>query len=190
MRVNPDRARRRAKDHRTLLQARPHACLAAILLLAGCVMTSRHPEVTVARSGDAPDDQVRQFGEGPISIMTNPRIDDQVRMLFGADWKGGVPGGTRASAPEFFIASAPPRLLEIGGIEYVAVTGCRASACGRDRGLLLVRTDGNQLLARLDEGGFSHYYGHGSVDMHGWSRASLNAAWDELEERRWVSHRS
>lgn len=172
-------------DHRTLLRTAPLTCLAAILTLAGCVTTSRRPEVTMAPSRDA-----RQFGEGAISIMTNPRIDDQVRMLFGADWKGGAPGGTRASAPEFFTASAPPRLLEIGGIEYVAVTGCRASACGGDRGLLLVRTDGNQLLARLDEGGFSHYYGHGSVDMHGRSSASLNAAWDELEERRWVSHRS
>ncbi|MGH2348133.1 MAG: hypothetical protein ACRDFT_01550 [bacterium] len=177
-------------DNRTLLLAGPLACLAAILTLAGCVTTSRHPEVTVARSDDAQGDRARRFGEGAISVMTNPLIDDQVRMLFGVDWKGGAPGGTRASAPEFFTASAPPRLVEIGGVEYVAVTGCRALACGRDRGLLLIRTDGNQFLARLDEGGFSHYYGHGSVDMHRWSRAGLNAAWDELEERRWVSHRS
>jgi hypothetical protein len=74
----------------------------------------------------------------------------------------------------------------------VAVTGCRPAAGERDRGLLLIGSDGAQLPARLDEGGFSHYYGHGrSIDMEAWSRASLNAACEAFEDSRaWVARHS
>jgi hypothetical protein len=55
----------------------------------------------------------------------------------------------------------PPRGVRIGDRNYVAVTGCVPAACRADRVLLLIQEGGEALLARLDEGGFSHYYAYG-----------------------------
>ena len=54
-------------------------------------------------------------------------------------------------------ASASIRMLRVGDRGYVAITGCVTSACLGHRGLLLIGPD-EQLLARLDDGGFSRYY--------------------------------
>ena len=37
----------------------------------------------------------------------------------------------------------------------------KAYGCQADRVLLLIQESGESLLARLDEGGFSHYYAYG-----------------------------
>src|SRR5216683_578854 len=55
----------------------------------------------------------------------------------------------------------PPRGVRVGDANYVAVTGCVPANCGGERVLLLIQESGEGLLARLDEGGFSHYYAYG-----------------------------
>ena len=52
-------------------------------------------------------------------------------------------------------------MVRIGDANYIAVTGCARQACSGRRGLLLIREGGEQLMARLDEGGFSHHYAYG-----------------------------
>jgi hypothetical protein len=54
-----------------------------------------------------------------------------------------------------------PRGVRIGDRNYVAVTGCVPATCRTDRVVLLIQEGGDALLARLDEGGFSHYYAYG-----------------------------
>jgi hypothetical protein len=51
--------------------------------------------------------------------------------------------------------------VRIGDANYVAVTGCVPATCRSERVLLLIQEGGQGLLARLDEGGFSHYYAYG-----------------------------
>jgi hypothetical protein len=53
-------------------------------------------------------------------------------------------------------------MVRIGGLDYIALTGCAPSACNTHRVLVLIRDGGSELLARLDEGGFAHYYAYGS----------------------------
>jgi hypothetical protein len=53
-------------------------------------------------------------------------------------------------------------MLRIGGTDYIAVTGCMPNSCDTRRVLLLIEDGGSRLFARLDEGGFAHYYGYGS----------------------------
>jgi hypothetical protein len=58
-------------------------------------------------------------------------------------------------------------MVHIGDADYIAITGCAAQACAGRRGLLLVREGGEQLMARLDEGGFSHQYAYGPAVVGG-----------------------
>jgi hypothetical protein len=153
--------------------------LAAALIGTGCVTTPPEGVITApVATVLPPDGRTAEFGATGADILKNPRLADKLRVLFGGDWTGGRPGGTAVGAEQFFSRSQPPRLVRIGTVDYLAVAGCRASACARDRGLLLVRADGNELLGRIDEGGFIHYYGYGTqVDMGFAGRERVNAAW-------------
>ena len=78
-------------------------------------------------------------------------------------------------------AAGEPRVLRVGGTDWITVGGCRTGACATHAGVLLVRGDGAALLARLDDGGFSHYYAFGTglvvtpeVQLH------VDAAWRAL----------
>ena len=53
-------------------------------------------------------------------------------------------------------------MVSIAGKDYIAVTGCVANACQRQRVLLLIAEGGSPLLARLDDGPVPHYYAYGS----------------------------
>ena len=53
-------------------------------------------------------------------------------------------------------------MLRVGDVEHIAVTGCTPGACRTQRGLLLIRADGQELRARIDEGGFTHHYAFGA----------------------------
>jgi hypothetical protein len=153
--------------------------LATAMVAAGCVTTPPEGVITAPLATVLPQDsRATQFGATAAEILKNPRLEDKVRALFSADWTGGRPGGTTMGAEQFFARSAPPRMVRVGTVDYLAVTGCHASACARDRALLLVRADGNELLGRIDEGGFIHYYGYGTqVDMGFAGRERVNAAW-------------
>ena len=52
-------------------------------------------------------------------------------------------------------------MVRVGDANYVAVTGCVPATCRSERVLLLIQESGEGLLARLDEGGYSHYYAYG-----------------------------
>jgi hypothetical protein len=99
------------------------------------------------------------FGRTGPEVVNNPQVRDKIRQMFGADWQ---PGGklVRGAMP-FLERTEPPRGVRIGDRNYVAVTGCVAATCRSDRVLLLIQEGGDAMLARLDEGGFSHYYAFG-----------------------------
>lgn len=162
-----------------MLRAGTHVLLA--LLATACVLPSPGPpRVDVL----APDPR---FGVAGADVLNHPDLAPKIRSLFGADWTAAATarGGTAVPASDFFGRAEPPRRLGLDGTEYVAVTGCAAAACRTHRGLLLVRADGEQLRARLDEAGYTHYYVFGVgavVDQP--IRAQLDAAWAALERQR------
>ena len=99
------------------------------------------------------------FGRTGDEVVTNPQLRDKIRGMFGADW---APGGklVRGAMP-YLGRTEPPRGVRVGDRNYVAVTGCVPDNCRAERVLLLIQEGGEALLARLDEGGFSHYYAYG-----------------------------
>jgi hypothetical protein len=103
------------------------------------------------------------YGRTGDEVVNNPALRDKIRGLFGRDWTPAAEGGGKITrgAAAYFGRTEPPRGVRIGDANYVAVTGCVPVACRSDRVLLLVQEGGQALLARLDEGGFSHYYAYG-----------------------------
>jgi hypothetical protein len=147
------------------------------LLLTACVSA---PPANVSMPTSAgvvsADARALRFGASAPEVLDHPQLRDKVRALFGPDWAPG--GGVAYGAPAYFPASSPIRMIRIGEAEYIAITGCVTTACPTHRGLLLVRPDGEKLMARLDEGGFSHYYDLGpGASGAAVSRASIDGAW-------------
>lgn len=139
-------------------------CLLVAPVAAGCVVplepgASSPPEAGVVEA----DARALAFGRSAGEILENPQIRDKVRAMFGADWEAPTPGVGKLSAPaaQYFELGGPVRMVRIGDANYIAVTGCARQACSGRRGLLLIREGGEQLMARLDEGGFSHHYAYG-----------------------------
>jgi hypothetical protein len=99
-----------------------------------------------------------KFGRTGDEVVNNAQLRDKIRTLFGADWN---PGKIRRGASAYFGRTAAPRGVRVGDKNYVAVTGCVSEACSGERVLLLIQESGDSMLARLDEGGYSHYYAYG-----------------------------
>jgi hypothetical protein len=158
---------------------------AVALLATGCITapppdTPAPPVVQV----DSADVRARQFGSTTTEIITNPALAPKIHALFGADWALGPGARLRAPASSFFASGDAPRMLRTAEAEYVAVTGCGPAGCGLQHVVLLVRPDTEALLARLDEGGFSHYYAYGTgLAMSPATRALLDRARTVLEKR-------
>lgn len=133
------------------------------LLVGGCVLpptslTPAPPRVDVL-GGDA---RAIAYGTTARAVFEHPSLREGVRSLFGPDWAAtGAERRVSRPAPDFFGGSEPPRLLRIAGREYVAVPGCVERACGTHRGLLLIAGP-TELFARLDDGGLSVHYVHGT----------------------------
>jgi len=124
-----------------------------------------------------------RFGPNATVVLAHPEVRARAEAMYGVDWTA-APGQGRLHRPaaDFFTASSAPRLVRIGETTYVAVPGCAANACRTDRGLLLISNDGSELLSRVDEGGFSHYYAFrsdGTVTPA--TRALLDGAWRALQ---------
>jgi len=140
-------------------------CLLITPIATGCVLppepgVSRPPEAGVVEA----DARALAFGRSAAEIMDNPQIRDKVQALFGADWAPPTPGGVGklgAAAPQYFELGGPVRMVRVGDANYVTVTGCSRQACTSRRGLLVIREGGEQLMARLSEGGFLHHYAYG-----------------------------
>jgi len=126
------------------------------------------------------DARALRYGASGPEVLAKPEVRDKLRALFGADWSPG--GSVGPGAPAFFPASSSIRMVRLGAQDYIAISGCVTSACATQRGLLLIRQDGEQLLARLDEGGLSHYYHYGpgaTADVV--TRSSIDTAWSAVE---------
>lgn len=164
------------------------ACLLLTpVVTAGCVVPpapgSSGPPVAKVLPADS---RALVYGRTASEVLENPQLRDKVRALFGADWAPPTPGGVgklTLAAPQYFERGGPLRMVHIGDADYIAITGCAAQACASRRGLLLIREGGEQLMARLDEGGFSHHhaYGPGVVGSPGAAAVVLESALRELE---------
>lgn len=141
----------------------------AVLLAAGGTVAqpagSPTPPSAVLLPAD--DGRVFTYGYTVDEVLTNSMVGDKIRDLFWVDWMPASQGGGQLStgARAYFAGNSPLRMVRVGGVDYIALTGCEPSACNTHRVLVLIRDDGSQLVARLDEGGFAHYYGYGSEDV-------------------------
>ena len=140
----------------------------AVLIATGCTIApppgSPVPPAAELLPGDG---RAFAYGHAVNEVLQNPEVTGKVRALFGADWAPASQGGGQLAlgAGAYFGGNGPLRMVRIGGVDYIALAGCVPSACNTHRVLLLVRDGGSELLARLDEGGFVHYYGYGSKDV-------------------------
>jgi hypothetical protein len=151
------------------------------MLGSACVVPPAANAPLAPATGVVPADaRALRYGATAPEIFDNPQMRDKIRALFGADW---TPGGKLAEgARAYFPPTSPLRMIRIGAQDYIAVTGCVPSACGIDRGLLLIGQDGEHLMARLDEGGFSHYYGYGpGMQPTAVPQASIDGAWKAVQ---------
>jgi hypothetical protein len=163
------------------------ACLLLTPVAAGCVVPpppgSASPPAAEVLPADA---RALAYGRSAGEVLEHPQLRDKIRALFGADWNAPTPGGvgklTRA-APQYFELGGPVRMVRVGGPTYIAITGCARQACAGRRGLLLIREGGEELMARLDDGGFSHHhaYGPGVVGGPGGAVVVLESALRALE---------
>ncbi len=153
------------------------------LLAAGCVVPPPPGTLAPPRVELLHDDA--RYGRTAEQVLEHPALHAGVRGLFGADWRATAArtGGLTAPAAEFFARSTSPRLVRIDGRDYVAVSGCMPSACAARRGLLLVEDGGARLLARVDDGGFTHDYGYGPgmTALTPENRLVIDAAWRALD---------
>jgi hypothetical protein len=161
------------------------AGVAAVLATAACVVPPRPGTPTPPRV-DLTDTRATRYGASGSEVLAQEAVAGAVHALFGVEWSApsALPGRITAPAGEFFTRPAAPRLVRADGIPYVAVSGCRREDCLSGRGLLPLRDDGAQFLARLDDGGISHYYLRGQEGAGGVSpeaRALLDAVWWALE---------
>lgn len=141
------------------------ACLTLTQVVAGCVVPpppgAAGPPTAEVYAADA---RALAYGRSAAEVLDNPQLRDKARALFGADWGPPTPGVGKLTmaAPAYFEQGGPMRMVRVGDSTYIATTGCAPRACEGHRGLLLVREGGDLLMARLDEGGFSHHYAHGT----------------------------
>jgi hypothetical protein len=164
--------------------------LAGLLLtpvLAGCVVPPPSASSTPPAAEVLPADaRALAYGRSAGEILENAQIRDKARALFAADWGPPTPGGVgklSLAAPQYFELGGPVRMIHIGAADYIAVTGCARQACASRRGLLLIREGGEELMARLDDGGFSHHhaYGPGVVGGPGGAGLMMESALRALE---------
>jgi hypothetical protein len=146
--------------------------------------TAERPPATILHG----DTRAAQFGASGPEVLNNPALQPKVMAVFALDGAAATPGTPTVPAAEFFGQTERPQVVRVGAVDYVAVSGCRVASCGRDQGLLLIRPDGGELLARLDQGGFSRYYAHGpGAAITPESRATLDGAWLVFHPLRWPS---
>jgi len=141
------------------------ASLAALALAAaaGCTIPP-HPGTPVPPAAEVVpvDGRVTMYGVTLDEAIRNPEIAGKVRAMFGPDWTGGqlTPTGARS----YFVGNTPPRRVRIGGADYIAYMGCVPGDCSTRPSLLLIREGGDEVIARVDDGGFSHYYTYGNIN--------------------------
>jgi len=137
-------------------------CLLLTPVVGGCVLPSdtAKPSAQMLQA----DARALVYGRTASEVLNNTQLRDKVQALFAADWAPPTPGGVgklTLAAPQYFERGGPLRMVHVGDADYIAVTGCAVQMCAGRRGLLLVREGAEVLMARIDEGGFSHQYAFG-----------------------------
>ena len=169
---------------RHLLRSGSVGMLIAMLAL-GCV-TPPAAEVPAPATVEVlpADARALRYGASAPAVFDSPEIRDKIRMMFGSDWTPAAQGGGRLQygAAAYFPGDSRIRMLRMDGRDYIAISGCVVTVCATHRGLVLIRADGDEMWARLDEGGFARYYGHGPA-MTGArvSPAFIDSAWRAVE---------
>jgi hypothetical protein len=143
-------------------------CSLAVVTLAGCTIAPP-PGTPVPPSAQVlpTDARAMAYGSTTAEVLRNPEVGDKIRALFGPDWMPATPAGGQLApgAAAYFDQGGPVGMVRVGGTDYVAVSGCVPGTCESRHVLLLIEDGGARLLARLDEGGFVHYYGYGNESV-------------------------
>ena len=137
-------------------------CALSVLTMAACTIAPEPGSPAALPTRVLPaDSRALVYGRTVGEVIQNPELRDKIPALFGADWMPGR-GQIASGASAFFEKGGPLRMVRIASNDYVAVTGCVASACATRRVLMLIAEGGSSLLARLDDGAVPHYYAYGS----------------------------
>jgi hypothetical protein len=164
---------------------RPEVLGVVIALLTTACSTSVPPGAPPREAvGVLPADaRALRYGSSVPEVFNSPAMGEKVRNLFGKDWSPAPESGAlQYSAASYFPPNSSLRLLRIEGRDYIAIMGCVPEACATHPGLVLIQLDGNELWARLDEGGYSRYYGHGPAMTDALvSPAFIDSAWRAVE---------
>src|SRR5437867_10661550 len=116
-------------------------CALAVLCAAACI-TPPAPGSSAALPAQVlpADARALVYGRTVSEVIQSPELRDKIPALFGADWMPAAPGRGQVApgAEAFFERGGPVRMVSIAGKNYVAVTGCMASACPARRALLLI----------------------------------------------------
>jgi len=141
-------------------------CLSALVVLcATACITAPAPDSSAALPAQVlpADARALAYGRTASEVIQNAELRDKIPGLFGADWMPAAQsrGQVAQGATAFFEKGGPVRMVSVGGKNYVAVTGCVASACPTRRVLLLIGEGAVPLLARLDDGPVPSYYAYG-----------------------------
>jgi hypothetical protein len=138
--------------------------LSTSVSLAGCVVSPPAGTATPPMVGVLPADaRALRYGASAPDVLASPEMRSKVTALFGPDWLPAAQGAgqLRYGAASYFPAGSSLHMIRMQDRDFIAISGCVPAACRDHPGLLLIRDDGEQLWARLDEGGFSRYYGRG-----------------------------
>lgn len=147
------------------LRARTWLCCLVVLAAAGCTVAPPRGTPVPPHAQVLPaDSRALAYGSTTAGVLQNAEVKDKIPALFGPDWMPAEPGRGQvvAGAAAYFGRGGPAGVIRVGGTDYVVVTGCVPGACDTRHVLLLIEDGASRLLARLDEGGFVHYYGYGS----------------------------
>ena len=147
------------------LRVRTWLCCLSVLGAAACTIDAPAGTPSPPSAQVLPADvRALAYGATVGEVLQNQEVGAKIRGLFGADWMPASSGRGQLAlgASAYFDRGGPVRMVRIGHADYIAVSGCVPSACSTQRVLLLIEEGGSRLLARLDEGGFVHYYGYGS----------------------------
>ena len=138
-------------------------CALAVFFATACTVASAPDSSTALSAQVLPADaRALVYGRTVSEVVQSPELRDQLPALFGADWMPASEGRGQVfpGAASFFGKGGPLRMVNIGGKDYVAVTGCDTNACGTRRVLLLIGEGASPLLARLDDRVIPHYYAY------------------------------
>jgi hypothetical protein len=126
------------------------------------------------------DARALAYGRSAGEVLENPQLRDKVRAVRRTAPATRQLAGD-AAAPLYFERGGLVRMVHARDADYIAIIGL-AQACASRRGLCL-SASGEELLARLDEGGFSHNYAYGPGVVGGPSGAAavLDSALRALE---------